>query len=397
MAYDLILIKYGELYTKGDNKKFFINTLFNNISKNLKDIENIKIEKTHDRIYVYINEKNQNEVISRLKMIPGIFAFSPAKKVDTDLYDIKKEALLLLSQKVYKTFKVETKRSWKKFEKKSTEISREIGGHILKNIKNIKVDVHSPDITLFIEIREKYSYIYLESIPGLGGYPYGVGGKALLMLSGGIDSPVAGFLMMKRGIIVEAIHFESPPHTSERALEKVIRLSKSLVNFAEEIKLHIVPFTKLQEALYKNVKNEYLMIIMRRMMYRISEEIAKKNDCLILVNGESIGQVASQTLESINVINSAVKIPVVRPLATMDKLEIINLAKKIGTYEISIEPYEDCCTIFVPPHPVTRPKLEKASALESKFSWEELLLECVNNTKTIIIKKENKGQFKVLL
>ena len=275
------------------------------------------------------------------------------------------------------------------------EFNKVVATSILKNIKDIKVDVHNPDIYINIEINKDETYIYFNEIKGLGGYPVGVAGKGLLMLSGGIDSPVAGYLSLKRGVKIEAIYFEAIPHTSLNAREKVINLAKELLKYSSSFNLYIVPITKLQEEIYQKIDSTYIITILRRMMYRISEQIAKKHKDLILINGESIGQVASQTLTSMNAINEVVKIPVIRPVACFDKLEIIDIAKKINTYETSILPYEDCCTIFVPKHPVINPKQDKCVEYEQKINYEELIKETIENTK--IIKIEDKNEFENIL
>ena len=271
------------------------------------------------------------------------------------------------------------------------EFSSKIGGFILKNIES-KVDVHNPDLYVNIEIKNNHTYIYTKEIKGLGGYPVGVQGKGLLMLSGGIDSPVAGYLSLKRGIDIECIYFDSPPHTSEEAKNKVIDLANILNKYSGKIKINVIPFTKLQETIYKNVPNEYMITIMRRMMYRIASKLAIKNKCKVIINGESIGQVASQTLTSINTINSVTNFPVIRPVACLDKLEIIEISKKIGTYDISIRPYEDCCTVFVPKHPSINPNIEKCEIYEKTFDYDSLIDECINNVEVIYKLDRNKYQ-----
>ena len=270
------------------------------------------------------------------------------------------------------------------------EVSKKLGGVVLKNKKDITVDVHNPEVIIDVEIRFKKAYIYFESEKGLRGYPIGVQGKGMLMLSGGIDSPVAAFLAMKRGIRLEAVYFESPPHTSDAAKEKVKTLVRILSKYSGYIKLHVINFTEIQETIYKNAPHDYLITIMRRMMYRISERIARKNNCKVLINGESIGQVASQTLTSMAVINEVTKMPVIRPVACLDKLEIIDISKKIDTYETSILPYEDCCTIFVPKHPVINPELEKAIEYENLFDYEPLLQKAIKEEEIIKITPEDK-------
>ena len=366
----LILIKYGELTTKKGNRNQFINRLSENIKVDGKII------KKRDRMYIIPN--NFDDTINKLKKVFGLQGIVVAYKVNTNTDDIKSGVLEILKNENFKTFKVETKRANKNFEIKSMDFNNVIGGFVLKNFDS-KVDVHNPDIIIHIEIRED-TYIYTNEIKGSGGYPVGIQGKGILMLSGGIDSPVAGYLALKRGIDIDCLYFDSPPHTSVEAKNKVIKLANILNEYSGNINLLIVPFTKLQEAIYKNVPSEYNITILRRMMYRIATNINKKYK--EVVNGESIGQVASQTLTSINVINSVTNFPIIRPVACLDKLEIIEIAKKIGTYETSILPFEDCCTIFVPKHPVINPKLEKCLEYE-KFNYQELIDECINNIEII--------------
>ena len=384
---NVILIKYGELTTKKDNRKEFINLLYNFLYEKLKKY-NVKIIKEYARMYIYFNEKDRNDILNVLSNTFGIHAFNLCYKVNTNIEDIKTEVLNLLKNMKFKTFKVVTKRRDKSFDISSMDFNNIIGGHILKNIKNIGVDVHNPDIFVNIEINKDDTYIYFNDIKGLGGYPVGVQKKGLLMLSGGIDSPVAGYLALKRGIKIDAIYFEAIPHTSLNAREKVISLAKELLKYTTNINLYVVPITKLQESIYKNIDSTYMITILRRMMYRIAEKIALKNNCLVLINGESIGQVASQTLSSINVINRVVNIPIIRPVACFDKLEIIDIAKRINTYRTSILPYEDCCTIFVPKHPVINPNLEKCEYYESLINYDEMIKECIDNTFVITIKDE---------
>ena len=385
----IILIKYGELTTKKANRNLFINTLYQNIKDTLKDF-NIKIEKTRVRMFIYPENNNQiNEILDKLKKIFGIHSIVIAYKVDNNIDNIKNEVLNICKIIQFNTFKVETKRSNKNFPIKSMEFNNIIGGLLLKNINNIKVDVHNPEFTLKIEIRENNTYIYSKEIPGIGGYPVGVAGKGIVMLSGGIDSPVAAYLAMKRGIKIECLYFESPPHTSEMAKNKVIKLVEKLSAYQPNIKLHIINFTNIQESIYKNINSDYMITIMRRMMYRISEKISIKRKCLAIINGESIGQVASQTLTSMQVINNVTNYPIIRPVACLDKLEIIDISKKIDTYNTSILPYEDCCTIFLPKHPVINPKLDKCLEYEKTFNYNKLIEECINNAETITINKEN--------
>lgn len=385
----IILIKYGELTTKNKNRNLFINTLYTNIKETLKDY-NYKIEK--NRVRMFIEPENNNDfdkIVEKLKKVFGIHSIVIAYVSDNNIDNIKNTSLDVAKNINFKTFKVETKRSNKNFTIPSMEFNNVIGGLLLKNIDNIKVDVHNPDYTLKIEIRETKTYIYGKEFKGAGGYPVGVAGKGILMLSGGIDSPVAGYLAMKRGIKLECLYFESPPHTSLMAKNKVKTLVEKLSAYQPDIKLHIINFTDIQESIYKNINPDYMITIMRRMMYRISENIIKKRKCLVLINGESVGQVASQTLTSMQVINNVTNIPVIRPVACLDKLEIIDISKKIDTYETSILPYEDCCTIFLPKHPVINPSLDKCIEYETKFDYQTLINEAINNMETINITKEN--------
>lgn len=384
----VIMIKYGELTTKKDNIGLFLNTLKKNIDYVLKGF-NVQIEYDKGRMFIISNDDNYDQINGKLKNVFGIHEFILAYKLeDNDLDIIGQNILSLIKDKELNTFKVVTKRSDKKYPISSMEVSRYIGGIILKNINSAKVDVHNPNLTVNIEIRSNATYLYFNSILGLGGYPVGVAGKGLLMLSGGIDSPVAGYMSIKRGVKLEAIYFESPPHTSIEAKNKVQQLAKRLSVFNNGIKLHVINFTKIQEEIYKKIPHEYLITIMRRMMYRISAKIASNSNAKILVNGESIGQVASQTLNSMSVINEVVKLPVIRPLACFDKLEIIKIAKEIKTYDISILPYEDCCTIFVPKHPVINPQLSKCIEYEKLLDYESLIIEAIKNQEIIKINSE---------
>ena len=386
----MILIKYGELTTKKANRNLFISHLYKDIKDKLKDYS-INIIKDNSRMYIETNDDIES-ITNILTKVFGIHSIVIAYKVNTNTDIIKEKVLEVVKNINFKTFKVDTKRSYKEFPYTSMEFNNVIGGLILKSIPNISVDVHNPEYTLKLEIRNDYTYIYTKEIMGAGGYPNGVAGKGLLMLSGGIDSPVSGYLAMKRGIKLECIYFESPPHTSIQAKNKVKSLVKKLTNYQSEIKLYVVNFTKIQEEIYKNADPEYMITIMRRMMYRISEKIIKRNNLYVLINGESVGQVASQTLTSMNVINNVTNIPVLRPVCCMDKLEIIDIAKKIDTYETSILPYEDCCTIFLPKHPVINPTLDKCLLYETLFDYEELINEAVNNIEIIKI-NNNEDKF----
>ena len=385
----VILIKYGELTTKGDNRKMFVNVLHKNIINKLKGLD-VFIYKDLSRMYIEFDERDLDLILNKLNKIFGIYAYTVAYKVESNTSSIEKAILDILPNTNFNTFKVETKRSDKNFPIQSIDFNRRIGGLILKNKNNIKVDVHNPEVTFNIEIRRNETFIYFENYQGIGGYPSGTQGKGLLMLSGGIDSPVAGYLAMKRGIVIDCVYFEAIPHTSLEARNKVIELTKKLLEYTNSINLYVVPFTEIQEAIYQNVDHEYVITIMRRMMYRIMEKLVKKFNAHVIINGESIGQVASQTLTSMEVINSVTNLPVIRPVACLDKLEIIDISNKIDTYNISILPYEDCCTVFVPRHPVINPNLEKAISEENKFNYNELIDKTVDNVMHVpLFKKEN--------
>ena len=390
----ILIVKYAELNTKKDNIGMFLRTLKENIMAKTKDLANITFDK--GRMFLKTNEEDFTKVLTILQKTFGIHEIMVGYQIeDTSLETIEEAILTILKEKDFKTFKVETKRSDKSYPLTSLEISKKLGGFILKNKEKVLVNVHTPEVTFYVEIRKDYAYLYFNKIKGLGGYPVGTLGKGLLMLSGGIDSPVAGFLGMKRGVKIEAIYFESPPHTSEEAKNKVLSLANILSQYGTTIKVHVINFTKIQEEIYKNIPHDYLVTIMRRMMYRIAEKIAYHNNAKIIINGESIGQVASQTLSSMAVINEVVKIPVIRPVACLDKLEIISLAKQIGTYETSILPYEDCCTIFVPEHPVINPELTKCLEYEKRIPYEILIKEAIKNET--ILTSEIKKEFEDLL
>ena len=378
----VIIIKYGELTTKKDNINYFIKVLKNNI---INSLVNIEYEITYDKTRMFIYSNNLEEVIKRLKNIFGIYKFTIGYKIDNDMDSISSSSLELLKDKEFNTFKVITKRSNKSYPLNSMEVSKKIGAYLLKNIKGIKVDVHNPDLFLNIEIRKDDAYIYFEDIMGIGGYPVSTLGKGLLMLSGGIDSPVAGYLAMKRGIKIECVYFEAPPHTSLEAKNKVLELARKLAVYNTEIKVHIINFTEIEEAIYKDIPNNYLITIMRRMMYRISAILCSRNNCKVIINGESIGQVASQTLTSMSAINRVVNIPVIRPVACFDKLEIINLANKIDTYNTSILPYEDCCTIFVPKHPVINPDYKKCEEYEKLIDYQDMIYRAIKTSEVVKI------------
>ena len=379
----VIIIKYGELNTKKDNINYFIKALRNDLSKKIDN----DIEYDHGRMIIFGDDLDI--VKDALNKTFGIHEYEIGYKLETNNIDIiSLELVKLVKERNFDTFKVSTKRSDKSYEMNSMEISKHLGGVILRNISGKKVDVSTPELLINVEIRKDYSLIYFDKEKGLGGYPLGTLGKGMLMLSGGIDSPVAGYLAMKRGVRLECVYFDSPPHTSEEALNKVFTLAEKLSDYSNYIKVHIIHFTDIQEAIYKNCPKEYMITIMRRCMYRIAEMLAHRENCKCIVNGESIGQVASQTLTSMNAINEVVKMPVIRPVCCLDKLEIIDIAKKIGTYETSILPYEDCCTIFVPEHPVINPEKELAREYEEKFDYNALIKEAIKTKETITLPRK---------
>jgi len=386
--YEYILVRYGELTTKGKNRKDFISRLLGNIKSSLKEFENLEYKKTYDRLYIHLNNTDYYAVEAKLKNVFGIISFSPAIKINSDIDEIVDMAYQVAVASKAKTFKIVCKRHDKSFPYVSDQINRMCAGPILEKT-DLKVDVKNPECKIRIEIRESATYLMSAMIPGAGGYPVGTSGKALMMTSGGIDSPVATYLLNKRGIRVECIHFAAPPYTSNQALNKVKKLCQILSKYQSSITLHVIPFTDLQLDIYKNCDESYAITIMRRMMYRIAEELARKTNCKVIGNGESIGQVASQTLDSMIAINEVVKLPVIRPVATYDKVEIIDIARKIETFETSILPYEDCCTIFTPKNPVTKPKISKCEYYESKFDYQKLIKECLENETVIYCNNES--------
>ena len=392
ITYDHIMIRFGELSTKGKNKKDFIRTLADNIKNALKDWPELSFETRYDHIYVGLNNLPYEPIIERLQDVSGIHALSLVYRASKDIEDIKNSALALMKEEHGKTFKVKVKRGDKTYPIISDEITRIVAGHVLRNTPELKVDVHNPEILLSIEVRQEAAYIFCKTFLGAGGYPLGVGGKTMHMLSGGIDSPVAAYLMMKRGVSIECIHFASPPYTQMGVIYKLEDLLHVLNRYQTRIKLHIVPFTKIQEAIYDNAPESYCITLMRRMMFRLADALSKRRKCPVISSGESIGQVASQTLQSMHVINAVTNTPVIRPLATTDKLEIIAISKKIGTYDISIRPYEDCCTIFTPKAPKTMPHQDEVEEFEKKFDYETLIKEALNNIEVKIITPETKQE-----
>lgn len=388
MNYDHIMVRFGELSTKGKNKKEFIRILGKNIKSALSDFSSIEIITRYDHIYVKLNGEDYAPIMEILQDVSGIHSLSLVYKTNDDIENLKSVALALIKQEEGKTFKVHTKRANKAYPIISDQINRIIAGEILRNT-SLSVDVHKPDIMLSIEIRDDGAYIFTKTFKGAGGYPLGAGGRVMHMLSGGIDSPVAAYLLMRRGLTIECIHFSSPPYTNIGVIEKLKDLLRKLNKYQPTIRLNIIPFTKLQEEIYRNSDESYAITLMRRMMFRLASRLSKQRHCMAISSGESVGQVASQTLESMNVINEVTNVPVLRPLITTDKEDIINLSRKLDTYEISIRPYEDCCTIFAPKNPKTKPILEKCEMFEAKFDYEKMIEEALNNVEVIYVKKDD--------
>ncbi|MFS0780551.1 tRNA uracil 4-sulfurtransferase ThiI [Bacillus sp. 1P06AnD] len=390
MKFDQILIRYGELSTKGKNRRGFVAKLKRNIKYALKEkmFDPIEIEATRDRMYIMLNGVDYKVVAEKLVSIFGIQSFSPVVLVEKDIDCIKKAALDYISglERPISTFKVTTKRADKTFPLDTNEVNHAVGGHVLWHNQQLKVDVKKPDLTLVVEIRKEAAFLTGEIIQGAGGLPLNSSGKAMLMLSGGIDSPVAGYLTMKRGIEVEAVHFYSPPFTSERSKQKVLDLAEVLSRSCGHMMVHVVPFTDIQKKIQQQIPENYSMTTTRRLMLRIADKIAEKQEALAIITGESLGQVASQTLHSMNTINEVTTTPIIRPLITADKLDIIKQAEELGTFEISNRPYEDCCTVFTPANPKTMPRREKANYYEGFIEFDDLIAEAVENTEMICIK-----------
>lgn len=379
----LLLVRYGEINLKGANRNYFINTLADNICCALKQYPGITIKKIQGRIAVEnIADELEPAVIDALKKVFGIVYLTKAYEVEADMDAIKDAACEIMRGKRGVTFKVESKRGDKTFPLTSPEISRTVGAHILINVKDVKVDVHQPDILLTVEVRKK-AYIYYENVHCDCGLPVGTGGRAAVLLSGGIDSPVAAYLMAKRGMKVDAIHFHSYPYTSLNAKQKVLDIAKRLSAYTQGLTVYIVSVTDIQERIIHDCRADYLTVLLRRFMLRLSESIANAHGFQALITGESLGQVASQTVESITCTNAAVDMPVFRPLIGTDKNETVRLAKHIDTYDISIQPYEDCCTLFVPKHPAIRPSIEKVLAEEQKLDAEALMKDALSNIEKV--------------
>lgn len=400
MKWEKILVRYGELSTKGKNKKQFITHLKNNIKFSFNDIPNVKVNAERDRMFLTTtNDEEMQQLVKRLPKIFGIQSFSPVASCSQDLDDIKATALKIMDGLEYegKTFRVTVKRTDKRFPMDTYEMQSYIASYVLQQCPGLIVQMKKPEIDLRIEILNDAVYMMAEVIPGAAGMPLGSNGRSLLMLSGGIDSPVAGYMLMKRGVRIDAIHFHSPPFTSERSKEKVMDLANRLSHFGATVRLHVIPFTDIQQSIQAQIPENVSMTTTRRMMMKISDLVREEIGALGIVTGESLGQVASQTLESLTAINAVTTTPIFRPLISMDKLDIIDIAQEIDTYETSILPYEDCCTIFMPSCPKTKPKLEKVEFYESFKDFDELIKEAVENREVMSFPIKKTNEFKNLL
>ena len=381
---DVLLVRYGEVFLKGANRPHFLKVLVDNIKRAVKPLGG-RVWLSDSRVYV-ADFTDLQACIDRVSRVFGVYSVSPAIELEKDFEEIARASIEMM-RPYSGTFKVQGKRSDKKFPMNSMEIAMEIGGRVLESNPKLSVDVHKPEHRLMVEIRDK-AYICVDEIKAVGGMPMGTGGKAALLLSGGIDSPVAGYQLMKRGVKLCAIHFQSPPYTGELAKDKVLQLAKNLAWYSNGMRVYMVPFTKCQLEIHEKCPEELGTLITRRFMMRIAQEVAKDFEALALITGESLGQVASQTMEALTCTDAVVDMPVFRPLIGLDKTEIMEIAEKIGTYETSILPYEDCCTVFTPRHPVTKPKLETMPKVESALDVDVLVKEAVENTEMILVQPE---------
>jgi thiamine biosynthesis protein ThiI len=383
----LVLVRYGEIILKGYNRPVFEDALIKNIKRAIADDGEVKISKAQATIYIEPMESDMqiDSIVEKLKKVFGIVSIVVAYRTEKSIDAVLEEIGLSFDDTLRnaKTFKVEAKRADKKFPLKSPEICKEVGGRILSKYHHLKVDVNNPEVTVHVEIREGFAYVHTGREKGTGGMPVGTNGKALLLLSGGIDSPVAGYMIGKRGVKLEAIHFFSYPYTSERAKDKVKKLASIIGGYMGGLKVHIVPFTDIQLEIRDKCPEEHLTLVMRRFMMQISQRIAEKRGCQALITGESIGQVASQTMSALAVTDDAVTMPVFRPLIGMDKEEIVEISRVIDTFETSILPYEDCCTVFTPKHPTTKPKVEKIIMSQNLLDCERLINDAVEGTEII--------------
>ncbi|MEI5989656.1 tRNA uracil 4-sulfurtransferase ThiI [Enterococcus crotali] len=383
MNYTEIMVRYGELSTKGKNRKLFISQLAQNVKRVLGDFPAVKIHADRDRMHLLLNGEDSTQILPKLEKVFGIQSFSPSVRVEKTMPAIREmvQTIIKSAYQSGQTFKITSKRSDHSFELDTNELNRELGGAVFEVFPEIAVQMKKPDIEIRVEIRKEGAYLSYETIRGAGGLPVGTSGRGMLMLSGGIDSPVAGYLSMKRGVEVEAVHFASPPYTSEQALQKAKDLAAKIAPYAGSIQFIEVPFTEIQEEIKRVVPEGYLMTVTRRMMLRLTDAIRELRKGLVIINGESLGQVASQTLQSMVAINEVTTTPIIRPVVSMDKGEIIEIAEKIDTFELAIQPFEDCCTIFAPPQPKTRPKLDKAQAYEARLDIEGLMIRSMAGLK----------------
>lgn len=395
MNYTEIMVRYGELSTKGKNRRSFIMQLAENVKRTLADFPKVKVHAERDRMHLLLNGEDSQAIILKLQKVFGIQNFSPSIRVEKDV-EVLKEAVQTVMSEIYtgtETFKITAKRSDHQFIQDSNQLNLTLGNAVIDRFPEIKVQMKKPDINLRVEIRMDGAYLSYETIQGAGGLPVGTSGKGMLMLSGGIDSPVAGYFAMKRGVEIEAVHFASPPYTSEQALQKAKDLTKKLTPYVGGIQFIEVPFTEVQEEIKKHVPQGYWMTITRRMMLRLTDALREARHGLIILNGESLGQVASQTLQSMVAINEVTNTPIIRPVATMDKLEIIDVAQEIDTFELAIQPFEDCCTIFAPPQPKTRPKLEKVHLYEERLDIAGMMERALAGLKIEEIQASEKAEF----
>ncbi|MFB9770190.1 tRNA uracil 4-sulfurtransferase ThiI [Lactiplantibacillus modestisalitolerans] len=388
MQYTEIMVRYGELSTKGKNRRSFIDSLGHNVRKALHAFPALKVHANRDRLHIVLNGEDAQGVMERLRLVFGIQNFSPSIQVERDM-DAVYQAAVEMVQAQYQpgmTFKVNTRRSDHHFEYDTNEINDMVGGQILDHVEGIKVQMKQPDIVIRVEVRLNGIFLSSETIQGAGGLPVGTAGKGMLMLSGGIDSPVAGYLGMKRGVDMEMVHFFSPPYTSEQALAKAKQLASTLASYSGSVQFIQVPFTEIQEEIKEKVPEGYLMTVQRRLMMRLMDAITRKRHGKAIFNGESLGQVASQTMDSMIAINDVTTLPVLRPVISMDKTEIIKVAEDIDTYDLSIMPFEDCCTIFAPPAPKTHPKLDRSRAYEERIDVEGLMQRALDGIQITEIK-----------
>lgn len=387
---NIYIVRCGEVALKGMNKPYFEKTLVERIRKKLKDMDGVEVSRREGLIFIRSDKKHDAEsIVKNVSRVFGVASISPAVEAESELNKIGEASVEFMKKQIkergVKTFKVEAKRADKEFPVKSPEIARIIGAKILIGCKVLKVDVHNPECRLFIDLRKDRTYIYDEKVSGFGGLPLGTNGKGMVLLSGGIDSPVAAWMMAKRGMLLEAVHFHSYPYTSPRAQQKVEELAGIVASYSGRMRMHVINLLPIQEQIVMNCPEEETTILVRRFMMRIAEKIALKNKCMMLITGENLGQVASQTAEALVVTDACVSMPVMRPLIAMDKVDIMEKANEIGTYEKSIEPYEDCCTVFLPKHPITKPKLARIELSENRLDVEKLVADAIEKEETITI------------